>query len=540
MAKKKGRSEKKKDWLGRPYIQHYDANNNESGRSERKKTVWGKNYTQHYDSNDDKRGRSERKETLLGRSYTQKYNLQGEKSGTSEKKNTLLGKTYTQHYDSEGNQTDRSERKQTWFGKQYIERYGNDAPHKTSRNRSSSESSWSGYSDPDATSQPGRTSWPTWLIVSSAILGIFLLGSVAKLWSPFLLSVERHLNSLSGGGSVDQPGKGTDVQGLKALFTGRKLPAQRPPKMIVLETGQQNSGFAFSDSHQLSYNGNLFTGVDFASVTKLAVSKMSPDGIHALVFTFYPTESRVIVLNLESLIAGVLASSRRFYLWNAWSPNGAHVLFADTGEVDDSLYVADMVSMQAWRVNVALQVSQNTEMQHYVLHDVHWTTEDEIQIRKAVFCNVYERNNCPDEYRSHPLRELTVMADKFGNINGHRQSLQRQSAPDLSQGNHKVESSESQTTPTKFIQRDPRTGLVTIEATVDLFGTSESDWFTIVTGGTKQQTFLYKGFPDRRIGERLRLTYDTRVPDGMQGPIGTAARMDGVIVSMRVIGVDYR
>jgi len=187
----------------------------------------------------------------------------------------------------------------------------------------------------------------------------------------------------------------------------------------VLEPGLENSGFAFSDSHQLSYNGNLLTGVDFSSVTKLAVSRTSPDGIHTLVFTFDPIESRVIVLNLESLMGGVLASSRGFYLWNAWSPNGTHVLFADTGEVDDSLYVADMSSMQAWEVNLALEVNQDTEMQHYVLDDVHWTTEGEIQIRKAVFCNVYERSACPDDYWSHPLRELTVMADKFGNLNGH-------------------------------------------------------------------------------------------------------------------------
>jgi hypothetical protein len=166
MAKKKGRSEKKKDWLGRSYIQHYDADGDKSGRSERKETFWGKKYTQHYDSSGTKRGRSERKETWLGGNYTQKYNSQGEKSGTSEKKTTLLGKTYTQHYDSEGTETERSERKQAWYGKQYIERYGDDAPHKTisghegSRSCSSSESSWSGYSNPEATSEPARDPTP--------------------------------------------------------------------------------------------------------------------------------------------------------------------------------------------------------------------------------------------------------------------------------------------------------------------------------------------------------------------------------------------
>jgi len=181
MAKKKGRSEKKKDWLGRSYVQHYDADGNKRGRSERKETFWGKKYTQHYDSSGTERGRSERKETWLGRNYTQKYNSQGEKSGTSEQKTTWLGRTYTQHYDAEGTETDRSERKQTWLGKKYIERYGNDAPHKASRSRSSSESSPSGYSSPEATSQPARTSTTrgSQLLIGLLLL-VGILGSV--LW----------------------------------------------------------------------------------------------------------------------------------------------------------------------------------------------------------------------------------------------------------------------------------------------------------------------------------------------------------------------
>jgi hypothetical protein len=118
--------------------------------------------------------------------------------------------------------------------------------------------------------------------------------------------------------------------------------------------------------------------------------------------------------------------------------------------------------------------------------------------------------------------------------------LQHPSRQDSSHGSHKIELSEPQTTPTKFIQRDPETGLVTIEATADGFGTSESDWFTIITGGTDQRTFLHRGFPNLRIGERLRLIYGPKVPERLQGPIGTAAYMDGVIVSMNVIGIDYR
>ena len=126
MAKKKGRSEKKTDWLGRSYIQHYDSSGKKSGRSERKETIFGTKYTQHYDSGGNRTGRSERKETWLGREYTQKYDRDGNKRGTSEKKSTWLGGKYTQHYDSDGRKTDWSEKKETWLGGQYVQRYGDD------------------------------------------------------------------------------------------------------------------------------------------------------------------------------------------------------------------------------------------------------------------------------------------------------------------------------------------------------------------------------------------------------------------------------
>jgi hypothetical protein len=134
---KKGRSEKKKDWLGREYIQHYDAQDNKSGRSERKETFFGEKYTQHYDAADNKRGKSESNETWLGRQYTQKYDSKGEKSGTRQKKTTWLGQTYMQHYDSSGNETDRSEYKQTLFGKKYVERYGNERRVRENQGRTS-------------------------------------------------------------------------------------------------------------------------------------------------------------------------------------------------------------------------------------------------------------------------------------------------------------------------------------------------------------------------------------------------------------------
>jgi hypothetical protein len=88
---------------------------------------------------------------------------------------------------------------------------------------------------------------------------------------------------------------------------------------------------------------------------------------------------------------------------------------------------------------------------------------------------------------------------------------------------------------TKVTHSDPSTGFVTIEATADGFGTVWDGWFTIITEGSNQLDLLHKGFPDARVGDRLRITYDQNVPDNLQGPKGTAGYMSGVIVSMDVI-----
>lgn len=126
MLKKRGKSEKKTDWLGREYLQHYNSDGKKSGRSERKETFFGKKYTQHYDEKGESRWKSEQKETWLGNKYTQKYNTKGEKNGRSEKKEGWIGNKYTQHYDPQGNKTDRTEKKEGWFGNKYYQRYGDD------------------------------------------------------------------------------------------------------------------------------------------------------------------------------------------------------------------------------------------------------------------------------------------------------------------------------------------------------------------------------------------------------------------------------
>src|SRR5438270_7032580 len=212
MGKKKGRSEKKTDWLGRSYIQHYNADGKKSGRSERKETLFGTKYTQHYDSSGNKTGKSERKQTFLGREYTQKYNSSGEKSGTSENKRTLFGTPYRQHYDTDGNKTDRSEYKQTFFGRRYVERTGEDTPARV-QERVLSSSSPSSYSSSSYTTSGSYSSSTSGSSFSSTGVGRFwstVLGCIAgvifiEIAGPTTASIVTSKHLLPIGVSIGEP-----------------------------------------------------------------------------------------------------------------------------------------------------------------------------------------------------------------------------------------------------------------------------------------------------------------------------------------------
>ena len=122
MKYRRGKSEKKKGWLGNTYIQHYNSEGKKSGKSEFKTDWMGSSYTQHYDGKGNKTGKSRHKKDWTGSDYTQKYNSRAEKSGTSRNTTGWFGNKYTQHYDQNGNKTDVSERKTSWIGNKYTER----------------------------------------------------------------------------------------------------------------------------------------------------------------------------------------------------------------------------------------------------------------------------------------------------------------------------------------------------------------------------------------------------------------------------------
>ena len=214
MGKKKGRSEKKTDWLGRSYIQHYNADGKKSGRSERKETLFGTKYTQHYDRDGNKTGRSERKQRLFGGEYTQKYNSDGKKSGTSENKRTLFGTPYRQHYDVDGNKTDRSDYKQTLFGRRYVERTGEETPASQERMLRSSSPSSPSYSSSSSYTTSGSYSGSTsgyssgstgvgrfWSTVLGCIAGFVFIEVAGPATAAIVTS--KHL--LPTGASVGEP-----------------------------------------------------------------------------------------------------------------------------------------------------------------------------------------------------------------------------------------------------------------------------------------------------------------------------------------------
>jgi len=116
-----GRSEKKTDWLGNEYIQHYDDDGNEVGTSKEATSWLGDKYTQHYDAQGEESGTSKEATSWLGDKYTQHHDRDGEESGTSKADRTWLGDDYTQHYDADGNESGTSRRETDWLGNPYVE-----------------------------------------------------------------------------------------------------------------------------------------------------------------------------------------------------------------------------------------------------------------------------------------------------------------------------------------------------------------------------------------------------------------------------------
>jgi hypothetical protein len=74
--------------------------------------------------------------------------------------------------------------------------------------------------------------------------------------------------------------------------------------------------------------------------------------------------------------------------------------------------------------------------------------------------------------------------------------------------------------PTELIRRDAQTGLITIDATVDGIGTTEEEWFTIVTGGMKQEISFVRNFRTSTLGTGCGLLTTNMCRSNFRGRLG--------------------
>lgn len=120
------KSRKKKDWLGRSYVQHYDNAGNKVGTSRQKKSLFGKNYTQHYNQSGEKVSKSRSKTTLLGAPFKQHYDSSKQRAGLSKGREDVFCRPYTQHYEQGGDKAGVSKQRSDWLGRPYTEHLNQD------------------------------------------------------------------------------------------------------------------------------------------------------------------------------------------------------------------------------------------------------------------------------------------------------------------------------------------------------------------------------------------------------------------------------
>ncbi len=120
-AARKGRSHRRKDWLGNEYTEHLDENGRPAGRSDVKKNWLGKSYVETQDANGDVVETSRREKDWLGNEYVAHRNADGETTGESRDRQDWLGADYVEHRDAEGGERGRSRKQEDWLGNPYTE-----------------------------------------------------------------------------------------------------------------------------------------------------------------------------------------------------------------------------------------------------------------------------------------------------------------------------------------------------------------------------------------------------------------------------------
>jgi hypothetical protein len=179
----KGWSEKRTDFFGDEYVQHFDEDGNEAGWSQTKEGFSGE-YTQHHDNDGNEVGWSEEKDGVLVDQYTQHYDNDNNEVGWSEEKEGVLVDCYSQHYDSDNNETGWSEEKRGVLVDRYTQHHGRATGYASSstadRRSSSSEASSSDSlaNDWSSTDPSSRSVAASYSDGSGVGLGVLLLAAI--------------------------------------------------------------------------------------------------------------------------------------------------------------------------------------------------------------------------------------------------------------------------------------------------------------------------------------------------------------------------
>ena len=120
-ASQRGRSRRRKDWLGEEYVEHSDDSGEVVGRSRVKKDWLGDTYVERRNADGDIEETTRARTDWLGDEYVEHRNADGERVGESRSRQDWLGDEYVEHRDADGVERSRSTQRRDWLGDQYTE-----------------------------------------------------------------------------------------------------------------------------------------------------------------------------------------------------------------------------------------------------------------------------------------------------------------------------------------------------------------------------------------------------------------------------------
>lgn len=115
-----GRSERRTDYLGEEYTQHYDEKGNRIEKTFSRTDLFGETYLEHRDNEGNIIGDSRTYNDMFGDEYLRHRNRSGDFVGTSKNGTDFFGDAITTHLDSNGNVTGKSTPRTDVLGNRYV------------------------------------------------------------------------------------------------------------------------------------------------------------------------------------------------------------------------------------------------------------------------------------------------------------------------------------------------------------------------------------------------------------------------------------